>query len=496
MRLVVAGIVVALAMAESGVIDVEGRVAFDDDAPAEGVLVLGVGRDAKDCATKSGKDGSFKLSCVGTAIDVVAQGPNDHDGEVALQMAVPRSLPYTARSEPWRGVALTVERPRFVTGQVLEPDGKPAIGALVQWAPAGHLVGLDQPGMATTDEQGRFLLRGMQANFTGTVAALSKLHTPTQLDEVKPGATGLVLRFSQGSTLVGRIDALGAKAPARFTVELVGLPSGDAADRMAMRSLYATQLGDALGASRSPESLMVFARRALQSPDGSFAITGVGAGRYDLVVRADGGLTGWVEDLAITEGKTPTPMVVGVGRPAVRGRLVDADTGRPLSEIEVRSSPAPNAPVATTGADGLFALVAGAPGRTIFLFVSSKDPSYGREHFAVRSPAANQGDVGDLPILRRDPKRGRPVRGGHSLGVQLGAFLGGPIIQDFESGSPIKAAGLEVGDAFVSVASRSVARFGPSSTDLLLGLARGPSVEVEVRRARTGVVERLRIKRR
>jgi hypothetical protein len=469
---------------------VEGSVLWDDGEPATGALVFAQGPPGTPpCSTKTARNGSFRLVCrhaAGVNVQAVPIEDPAHPPEdiefVSEQFSADRPPRYTRRPEPW-SVTLTVPRPATVSGQVLEPHGAPAIGALVQWSPTrGLLPGLDDtrervahgaPWVAWTDGQGRFVLHGIQREIEGTVAALSEAHTPIRVAEVLPGTHDLVLRFPVGASIAGRVEAPGGSLPPRFTVELVGVPSDD--EDESTRRLNLSIMSFVGG--REARLLSICAGKKIESPTGAFVVPGVGPGRYDLRVRADDGRLGWAQDLLVVEGRAASPLVVAIGKVALSGRVINADTGQALRDVVVRVAPDPSAPVATTDAKGRFVLPVGEPGRAIVLFAG--DPP---ERFMVR-PTAAGGDVGDLPISRRwDTKPGA----GLELGIQVEPSLSGPFVEEVQPGKAGAAAGLRAGDHLVSVAGRAVEHLGPGATLQLIASARGQEVDLEVRRPSAG----------
>jgi hypothetical protein len=487
-----------VAAAPSDLTIVEGRVLWEDGTPAAGALVVGQGPGAPPCSTRSARNGTFRLVChnaIGVNVQAVpvedpAHPPKDVDF-VTEQFSSDRAPRYARRAQPWR-VTLSVPRPTTLGGRVLEPDGKPAVGAFVQWSPTRGLVpGLDDtrervargaPWVAATDREGRFVVHGVERDVKGTVAALSDAHTPVRLAEVPPEAKDLVLHFPVGASIAGRVEAPGGAVPGRFSVELVGI-AGDDEDESTRR--LNLSIMSFIG-GKEVRLLSVCARRRVESRTGAFTLPGVGPGRYDLRVRAEDGRLGWSQDVVVVEGRASAPLVVAIGKVSISGRLVNSDTGQILRDMVVRAAPDPSAPAATTDANGRFVLPVGEPGRAIVLYAG--DPP---ERFMVR-PTAAGGDVGDLPVSRRwDARPGV----GHELGLQLEPSLSGPFVEEVQPATAAATAGLRVGDHLVSVSGRSVERLGPVATEQLIASGRNLEVELEVRRPSTGTILRLTLKR-
>jgi hypothetical protein len=390
------------------------------------------------------------------------------------------------------GKSQAAEPSETVAGQVLEPDGKPAAGALVQWSPSGLVLGLEETReraahgstwTAKTDGQGRFVVKGLQPRFPGTLAAMSDAHTPVRR-RVAPGSRDVVLRFPVGATVSGRVEAPGTSVPTRFTVELIGLFDDQDADSGRLSRTIMATMTMVLG-GKDANLTTTYARRKVDSATGSFSLSGVGSGRYDVRVSTDDGRVGWSEELVVGDD-SPPPVVVAVGKAALSGRLVDADTSKPVAGVDVFLSPQPGTPQSKTGADGRFEVASGAPGHTQVLFAGGPESDYRFERFMVR-PTAPAGDVGDL-LLRRRAKKERT----RDVGLQIDPSLTGPFVTVVHAGTPAWAAGFRPGDHLVSVAGRRVDRLGPGSAeDLITDKA---MVDVEVRRRGVAAPVRLHLK--
>ncbi len=472
---------------------VEGRILWEDGAPSVGAVVGGMADGVWRCSTQSSAGGTFRLMCRGVKeITVVAVGLEDPSNRprtlelpsepFSIFLHPPR---YVLRPEPWQGVVIEVPRQASISGQVIEPDGRPAIGARVIWTHDegnDYLMRLDPSEVDSgvlTDTQGRFSLRNLKAGITGTLRAISPKHTPMRLQGIRSGSRGVVLRFPQGATVAGRVEAPGGTIPNHFTVELSARHQHE---RRGWR--IATNLQRVPGA-RPRSSPIVSARRTVDSSTGQFIVTGVGPGRYDMEVHANDGRVGCVEDIEVIEGSDPTPIVVEIGKPALQGRVVDADTGQPLTGIPIGLSPWPGTPEVKTDPKGRFAFDFGTPGASTSLIVSSvNNEKYGFEEFLVRPSAGKQGDVGDLPLLRiSQPRR--------HINISLQPSPEGPVV---DGGAAAAAAGMVPGDRLVSISGRSVVRLGPDATERLLQTECDKGCEIETRKAGNGAVTRVQFR--
>jgi hypothetical protein len=479
--------------ARGNTIVVEGRTLWKDGAPSAGAIVLGREDGIPRCQTRSDADGKFRLVCERVdRIDVVALGLEDPSSPPqvmpinSLPFSMVQGPPYRPRPQPWQGVVIEVPRSDSISGQVLEPDGRPAVGATVLWGrERDTLVGVDPSILDTwkdvTDAQGRFNVRGLKAGVIGTLKAISPTHTSMRLHGIRSGSTGVVMRFTRGATIVGRIDAPGKAIPRRFTVELIGVfQHSEVWQRMEWRRVI--NLGRVPG-KEPPRPPLVAARRTVDTTTGEFTITGVGAGLYDMEVRTDDGRVGCLEDIEIVEGSEPIPLVVEIGKSSLQGRVVDADTGRPLGGVELRLGTPPGNPRVKTDRNGRFALGFGVPGSSILVDVQWAPFPWCVEEFLVRPSAAKQNDVGDLQLLKV------PMRFG-GIDIQLLPSLEGPVV----SGGAAAAAGLAKGDRLVSISGRSVVSLGPVATSALIQARCAHGCDIEVLKPLAASITRMHFK--
>jgi hypothetical protein len=305
-----------------------------------------------------------------------------------------------------RGAAVLMALAALLRGRVVEPDGTPAVGARVRAVPmfwrsfellpstaplrtdAIPETGIDEPGGAVTDAEGRFELRAPDT-YNGEpliVSASSARHTPTAVGGVRPGAQDVVIRFPVGTVVSGRVVSVTPGALVDLVVELVRL--GQAERDLRARGLSAD--------GHWSHGRAVFAR-ARSGPAGRFQLPGVGAGGYDVCVRARDGRVGCVEDVDVGERGAPAPVVISIGKLPLRGRVVERGSGKPLAGVRVQQALGS----AVTGRRGVFSFRSGVVGQTVWLGAFPPTPAHVMGDFRVRLSADANGSVGDLELARQ-----------------------------------------------------------------------------------------------
>jgi len=141
-------VLVALAVAwqRRGLGVIEGRVVDADGRP----IHAGVWRHPMDwydfTMTTTAPDGRFALLIPAEKCQLVATHADWSESEPMLVPAGTKRL---------RGVTLRLRRPAQVSGRVLDPDGRPLVGAVVTCG-SGLLIANDTEPSTTTDERGHF----------------------------------------------------------------------------------------------------------------------------------------------------------------------------------------------------------------------------------------------------------------------------------------------------------------------------------------------------
>jgi len=143
-----------------------------------------------------------------TRIFVVAEGFVDRDPDLNWSLR--------EESQPWnrdRVIEHRMPRAMPVTGRVLSPDGKPAVGAKLFVTaisisnPMGGMTMGREPdqSIAVTNDQGDFVITTISTRGTVTLMALATDGGRAIVDGVKAGTSGLMLQLRPAATLRGKL---------------------------------------------------------------------------------------------------------------------------------------------------------------------------------------------------------------------------------------------------------------------------------------------------
>jgi hypothetical protein len=154
---------------------------------------------------------------------------------------------------------------------------------------------------------------------------------------------------------------------------------------------------------------------------------------------------------------------------SVKGRVVDAETGRPVIGVMVEAHLGDGFMETTTDGTGGFRLANLVPGARAKLWIVGKPESFVAESIDVALP--NEGEVADTGAIR--------VLRGDELGSRLDGWVGlfvsrrgrRNVVGAVSPWLPADRAGIEVGDVILFVDGRDVGGLGPRATSFLL---RGP----------------------
>ncbi|MCA9001484.1 MAG: carboxypeptidase regulatory-like domain-containing protein, partial [Planctomycetes bacterium] len=193
----------------------EGRVVDDTGAPVKSFRLRGnpaVGNGPEESQSFESEDGSFRFEQLPEGRWVLSVQAEGYHQETAPTV----SLPYSAGA-----LVLTMEREGAITGQVLTPAGTPVPDAIVSASDGegSRMWGPMRGPQTTCDEEGRFLLEGMEPGAfyliaqapgwadSARVQALVAPGVPTEdvslTLRVGGSLSGIVLE-ADGSPMVGR----------------------------------------------------------------------------------------------------------------------------------------------------------------------------------------------------------------------------------------------------------------------------------------------------
>ncbi|MGD8898160.1 MAG: carboxypeptidase-like regulatory domain-containing protein, partial [Acidobacteriota bacterium] len=265
-----------------------------------------------------------------------------------------------------------------LAGRVQDARGGPVVAATVRlWAGRGGRVGDDLsavepvPQATTTGPDGTFRFDAASDTYNRLRVEAPGLAT-VERDVRRAGALARPITLSLGRVLHGTVTGPDGRTPA-----------GGAVVR------YEGRTSTRWHEVRS---------------DGTFLIEGVPAGAGGEVV-ADGGARGRAV-VPVTAGATEPVRVILASTATLTGRVVDADTGRPIPGVRlVARAEDGDAFLARSGRDGRYAL-AGLPPRSYRLRVDDEGYVPWSREVAV---APGQGETQDVPLVRGARLTGRVV---------------------------------------------------------------------------------------
>jgi hypothetical protein len=205
-----------------------------------------------------------------------------------------------------------------------------------------------------------------------------------------------------------------------------------------------------------------------------------------------------------SESRSPEdedPDVVRVARfsegagAGVKGQVIDADTGKPLSEVSVDAYFEHKVMGTATDASGTFRMMGLIPGKRVKVWMSGKHRTFVAEYVEVHPPTEGEAtDVGVIRLLR-----------GNELGGKLNGWVGlyngrrgrKNVVTGINPWLPADRAEIVTGDVLLSVDGRSLEGIGPRATGFLL---RGPvgtktTIKVQSRDGSTRTVQMERVAR-
>ena len=309
-----------------------GRVVNEEGAPIEGATVTVspsgenlfasfVRRIEGEAEVRTGRDGVFKAARLrpgdGQRVDV------RHEDFEERSVAGIALAPGATRS----GFTVVMRRGLVLRGIAKNEEGRPLAGVEVTLSATrslragrgGMQISMIGPGSQVrreTGADGRFEFRGLKKGEYALSARRAGLGRAS-LDPVNVAETGvepvtLVLR--PGATVTGLVhDRGGAGAPGWY-----------------VSARAAGQGGPALG----PDSIRT---EEATGPDGVFVLEGLTGGEtYDLQVMGPAGL-GPRKAGVVAPADGVDLAVNGTGQ--IRGRVVDAESGKPVPDFEVRYAP-------------------------------------------------------------------------------------------------------------------------------------------------------------
>ena len=430
---------------------VEGSVAWDDGSPAAGVHVR-----ADAVAAQTDDKGRYRLSPLPAGIHFVVAArepgafvPRDPDGR--------QSAAVTLKSDEHKaGVELVLLRGGHeIAGHVVGPDGAPVADAMVRADAedeAGTSLGSGDPritfkkamsaadGSFTIDDltTGRFTLTAIHAGFPNAV-----------VPHVAADAKDARVQLAAQATLEGVAVTADGKPVVDYSVTLF---SADANMMLASNQL------------------------AVHDGGGAFALKGLAAGSYDLLVATADNRSGRLTGVTLGDGEHKTGLRISVGQgTTLRGRVVEYGTGTPLPTAEVTILSV-GAPISTsTDGNGAFS-VSGLPsGRVAWIAAAVDSREYVYDRVRVTLPMGKDlVDAGTIQLVPGDTR----TRDAGWTGIFPTNLDGVASVETVAPRSPAALAGVKPGEALVSVDGVNVAGLGFRAIYYFLGGQPGTKVTI------------------
>lgn len=187
---------------------------------------------------------------------------------------------------------------------------------------------------------------------------------------------------------------------------------------------------------------------SVSDPRGAFRVDGLAAGTYDLVAHVPDGRLATVFGVSLTAGshRGDVRLVPRAGFEVV-GRVVEYETGRPLSGMPV-VVPVPGRTLRTfTDAAGAFRLtsVPDLPG--IHVRISPEPPTHVFEALYLSPQSDSRVDLGTIKLITADPRN--PMKG--KMGVSYTEEGGKIVVMTMMKDGPGERSGLRVGDVVLAI---------------------------------------------
>ena len=399
-------------------IPVSGTVVDKNGAPLIGALVCArpVQSEARSARGYAEQDGTFRLSLPGDATRIRLQPSKDG-------FALAPQGPYDVPPEGLADIRLVMAPESVITGQLIDPDGKPLAGYQPHtWPRPYQFNALHGINTSTTDEKGRFRVGGLfPASWHFQRAWLRKEHGYQDCPLASPvlvelgegetiGGITLVLGGSNALTLSGRVTSTAGKAisnarvtassrlgsslecrtdgQGRYSLDrLTGsdysvtashqhfgravrrdIPAGSQHVDFVLEPLGGVS-GQVLDArTKKPITDFKVNGQLVQNAEGRFHIADVRPGSSTVRVEAAGYAPKASDKLTVSPGRTTEDVVIELEAGAVIEGVVFSPDGQPLRDAKIFLDEFPSSQVviseyanATSGTEGAFTLTSIPP---------------------------------------------------------------------------------------------------------------------------------------
>jgi len=324
-----------------------------------GISIAGGGEDRP--RGKTGPDGRFELKGVKPGDYFLMIRKSGYATETIDPVKV-------AEGKALDPLEVTLAPGALIAGFIRQKNGNGVEGLFVQPAGSrmGRMLGGGAGGMQPTGPDGAFEVEGLKA---GETYDLQVLGGGAGMGPLKKGvvapAEGVEITVSTNGKIAG--SAVDAKSGKPLTEYVVSYEPDRGMGGMVMR--FATRGGGGRGRGGN--------RLEVRAEDGRFLLEDVPPGKWQVSVEAKGYQASRVGDVVVEEGATKENVEVKVAPGgALKGRVVDARSGRPIpdAEVSVQGAGGGGGPMmvfpgmggdgdVTTDADGRFEIEGLAPGK-------------------------------------------------------------------------------------------------------------------------------------
>jgi protocatechuate 3,4-dioxygenase beta subunit len=230
-------------------------------------------------------------------------------------------------------VELVLSAGASISGMVVDTAGQPAEGYFVQIRPRSGgdspMRGMG-PGRGATGPDGFFSIDGLRAGEAYDLLTISGEGAGPRREGVTAPAEGVELVVPSKGRISGRVVEAASGQPVS-DFEIAYNP-----DRSARGGGMVVRIAGPGGPRRGAGQ-----REQLHSEDGSFVLDEVPPGTWEVNVDAKGYQAGRIGAIVVESGQTKDGVVVKLSRGSgIRGRVVDAASGRPLPDVRITSETA------------------------------------------------------------------------------------------------------------------------------------------------------------
>jgi uncharacterized GH25 family protein len=337
----------------------------------------GMGRDAEE--VESDAKGQFTIPALAAGTHHLTAVDGEHEPA--------HSTPITVATRAVTGIEITMKEGGTLSGMVVDHDGKPTRFATVRIAGTGAQMWKVASRQATSDEHGKFELRGL---------ARAKLQARAESDTAASKLVDVDLTSQQLARDV------------KLVLDVSGTISGTVVDdkNQPVAEVQVNAFPDLLGGASTDGLALAGMSSTTTDGAGGFTIHGLPDGQYRLWAgRSSGGLDGgW--GMQSTPAKTgdTTIRIVLPAPGGLTGKLVlDGNTVPKLASVQVGGHPP------TPAAAGVFTMKELQPGKYDVTFRGSEFAEYVKRDVEVA--VGKTTDMGTITVPRGRKLIGRVIDG-------------------------------------------------------------------------------------